>query len=149
MARIEIPRPEQPSQIWAIDFAHDSLSIGRKTRILPIIDTFTHECLTICVDTLIGGRSVTSIFNEVAFLRGLPQIFVVDHDPEFMSNDLDEWACARGVTLNFIRVGKPIENACIKSFIGQLWDECLNVNWFLSINHARQVIEKWRRDYNQ
>jgi putative transposase len=25
----------------------------------------------------------------------------------------------------------------------------LNVNWFRSIEHARQVIEEWRIDYNE
>jgi putative transposase len=28
-------------------------------------------------------------------------------------------------------------------------NECLNVHEFLSIDHARQVIEHWRQDYNE
>ncbi len=27
-------------------------------------------------------------------------------------------------------------------------DECLNDNWFLSLEHARKLIEEWRVDYN-
>ena len=30
-----------------------------------------------------------------------------------------------------------------------LRDECLNVNWFLSIDDAREKIERWRIDYNE
>ena len=40
------------------------------------------------------------------------------------------------------------ENALAESFIGQLRDECLNTNWFMNLKHARDVIEDWRRDYN-
>jgi putative transposase len=53
------------------------------------------------------------------------------------------------VKLNFIRPGKPIENAFAESFNGRLRDECLNTNWFLSIKHAREIIEDWRKDYNE
>ena len=27
--------------------------------------------------------------------------------------------------------------------------ECLNTNWFMSVRHAREIIESWRRDYNE
>ena len=51
--------------------------------------------------------------------------------------------------LDFIRPGKPIENAFIESFNGRLRDECLNVHQFVSIADAQTKIEAWRRDYNE
>ena len=51
--------------------------------------------------------------------------------------------------MSFIRTGKPVENAFAESFNGRLRDECLNINWFMSIKHAREVIESWRQDYNE
>jgi putative transposase len=72
----------------------------------------------------------------------------VDHGTEFPSKALDEWASRRGVALDFIRPGKPTENALIESFNGRLRDECLNVYSFLSIAHAQDLIDGWRRDYN-
>lgn len=30
-----------------------------------------------------------------------------------------------------------------------LWAECLNVNWFLSLEDAQEKIERWRQEYNQ
>ena len=51
--------------------------------------------------------------------------------------------------LDFIRPGKPVENAFIESFNGRLRDECLNVNQFASLEDAKEKIEAWRRDYNQ
>ena len=59
-----------------------------------------------------------------------------------------EWAYRRGVTLDFIRPGKPSENGFIESFNGKLRDECLNANQFLSLDDARSKIEAWRIDYN-
>jgi transposase InsO family protein len=33
--------------------------------------------------------------------------------------------------------------------MGRLRDECLNEHWFMSLAHARAVIETWRREYNE
>lgn len=54
-----------------------------------------------------------------------------------------------GVQLDFTRPGKPTDNGLCESFNGRLRDECLNVNEFVSIEHARQRIEAWRVDYNE
>jgi len=53
------------------------------------------------------------------------------------------------VKLNFIRPGKPIENAYAESFIGRLRDECLNENWFMNLKYTRDIIEDRKRDYNE
>ena len=51
--------------------------------------------------------------------------------------------------LDFIRPGKPEENAFIESFHGRVRDECLNVHQFASLAEAQTLIETWRLDYNQ
>jgi len=48
-----------------------------------------------------------------------------------------------------LSVSKPNQNAYIESFNGRLRDECLNEHWFANLVHARAVIERWRREYNQ
>ncbi|NCW51264.1 MAG: transposase, partial [Betaproteobacteria bacterium] len=35
------------------------------------------------------------------------------------------------------------------SFNGKFRDECLNEHWFKSLAHAREVINIWRKDYNE
>ncbi len=42
-----------------------------------------------------------------------------------------------------------MDNAMIESFNGSFRDECLNVNWFFSIEDVREKIEPWRQDYNE
>jgi transposase InsO family protein len=54
----------------------------------------------------------------------------------------------RGIILQCTRPGKPVENAYIESFNGRLRDECLNENWFATLDDARVTIERWRLDYN-
>ncbi|WP_407935130.1 integrase core domain-containing protein [Cupriavidus plantarum] len=43
--------------------------------------------------------------------------------------------------LSSIRPGKPVGNAYIESFSGRFRDECLNEHWFVSMRHARTLIE--------
>jgi len=68
---------------------------------------------------------------------------------EFVSRDLDLWAYANGVTLDFSRPGKPTDNAFIEAFNGRLRAECLNTHWFMSLEDAREKLEDWRRYYNE
>ena len=78
---------------------------------------------------------------------GLPKTIRVDNGPEFVSKELDLRAFMRGVALDFSRPGKPLDNAYIESSNG-FRSECLNANWFLSLDEARQKCEAWRRDYD-
>jgi len=42
-----------------------------------------------------------------------------------------------------------MRNAIIEAFNGRLRQECLNENWFLSLDDARQKVEAWRQEYNK
>lgn len=147
-ARMVIPAAERPNQHWSMDFVTDSLVTGRRFRALAIVDDYSRECPAIEVDTSLGGRRVVNVLERLGDIRGLPEVITVDNGPEFAGKALDEWAYRRGIKISFIRPGKPIENAFAESFNGRLRDECLNTNWFLSLKHAKDIIEDWRKDYN-
>jgi len=51
------------------------------------------------------------------------------------------WAHLRGVAMLLIEPGKPNQNPYNESFNGRFRDECLNEHWFISIHHAKVVIE--------
>lgn len=148
VARVDLPQAAKPNQRWSMDFMSDALSDGRKIKVLPIADDYTHKCHAIEVDTSINGRRVCEVLNRIAYKEGLPEVITIDNGPEFIGKALDSWAYQRGVHLRFIRPGKPVENAYIESFNGKFRDECLNEHWFTSPDRARQVIEAWRVDYN-
>jgi transposase InsO family protein len=67
----------------------------------------------------------------------VPKSIRIDQGPEFISRDLDLWACIRGVTQDFSRPDKPTDNAYIESFNGKFRAECIDQNWFLSLDDAR------------
>src|ERR1700738_623261 len=58
-----------------------------------------------------------------------------------------QWADENEVTLDFSRPGKPTDNPFIESF-NSFRDECLNVNWFLSVEHAKEKIDAFKHDLN-
>jgi putative transposase len=148
-ARVVLPPAQKPNERWSMDFVSDSLVTGRRFRALAIVDDFSRECPVIEVDTSLGGARVVQVLERLGESRGLPETITLDNGPEFTGRALDEWAYRKGIKLNHIRPGKPIENAYAESFNGRLRDECLNENWFLSLKHAREVIEAWRKDYNE
>jgi len=139
--------PTAPNQLWAMDFVSDSLSSGRKFRVLTVKDLFTHEALATFTDHSIPGIRVAEVLAAVSDLRSRPRAIVCDNGPEFISRALHEWA-ADQTELKFIQPGKPIQNAFIESFNGRLRDECLNQNWFRSLDEAKVTIERWRMEYN-
>jgi putative transposase len=131
-----------------MDFVSDSLATGRRFRTLNIKDLFTHEAVAIHVDFSIPGDRVAEILNSLKAKGKCPKSIIVDNGTEFTSKAMDVWAYQNGVELKFIQPGKPIQNAFIESFNDKFRSECLNLNWFESIFHAKEVIECWRIEYN-
>lgn len=95
------------------------------------------------------GTDVVATLDRWVGKHGSPRSITVDHGTEFTSKALEAWAWWRGVELDFTHPGKPTDNGHIESLNGRLRDECLTVNQFLSLRHAKEVIEAWRQDYNQ
>jgi len=125
----------------------DSLFNGHRFRSLTIVDNFSRECLSIDVGQHIKGEDIVGLVERIKSMRGTPNFIKVDNGPEFISKELDKLAYENKVTLDFSQPGKPTDNAYIESFNG-FRDECLNINWFLSLDDASERIEEWRRDYN-
>jgi putative transposase len=146
--RVPLPVPAKPNQQWSMDFIQDRLTNGRKIRTLTLVDIFTRECPALEVDTSLGGRRVVRVLERLAEVRGVPEAITIDNGSEFDGKPLDEWAFQRKVRLDFIRPGKPVENAFVESFNGKFRDECLNGNLFYTVDEARRIIEDWRIDYN-
>ena len=96
----------------------------------------------------IAGAVVAQQAGQVRYWKSVharPVHSILDHLYEGVGGSCPTFAGCQ----HFIRPGKPVENAFAESFNGRLRDECLNINWFMTIKHAREVIEIWRRDYNE
>jgi putative transposase len=80
---------------------------------------------------------------------GLPESITVENGSELCSRALESWAMSHEVQLCFIWPGRRVENGFIESFNGRLRDQCLNVEWFSSLDDARTKLAKFREHYNQ
>lgn len=152
--RSRAPRPVRetlggPNERWRLDFVSDTLSNGRTFRCLTVVDEFSREALAIQVAHSIPSLGVIEVLERLREERGLPPVIITDNGSEFTSRAFDAWAYARGVKIDYIQPGKPMQNGFIESFNGSLRDECLNLYWFLSLRDAREKIESWREDYNR
>lgn len=147
--RQPLTRPERADEVWSMDFVFDRAADGRVIKCLAIVDDATHEAVAIQPERAISGILVTRLLDELAVTRGLPKIIRTDNGKEFCGHAMLTWAHRQGVTLRLIEPGKPNQNAFIESFNGRFRDECLNEHWFLNLEHAKVIIETWRREYNE
>ena len=147
--RIVLPPPTLVNERWSMDFVTDNFINGRRFRTLTVIDNLSRECPLLEPGFSLTGKKVADALENLARVRGYPSTITVDNGPEFISKALDLWAYQNGVSLDFIRPGKPTENGFIESFNGKLRDECLNVNLFVSLADVKTKLEVWRKDYNE
>jgi putative transposase len=151
--RIAVPRqplaaPAAPNSRWSMDFVSDAFGSGRKFRCFTVVDDFTRESVALEVAHRFTGTEVGDALDRAIVVRGPPATIVCDNGPEFTSQALDQWAHGRGILLDFIAPGKPVQNAFIESFNGRLRDECLNESWFVSLRDAQRTIGAWQKEYN-
>lgn len=139
----------QPNQTWAMDFVHDQLAMGKKIRVLTVVDIFSKFSPVVDPRFSYRAEDVVMTLERVCGHLGYPRTIRVDQGSEFVSRDLDLWAYAKGVTLDFSRPGKPTDNAFIEAFNSKFRSECLNAHWFMSLDDARSKMEDWRRYYNE
>ena len=141
--------PQGPNQRWSLDFVSDTLTDGRRLRILAVVDDFSRECLCLVADTSLSGKRVARELDAVIAHRGKPLMVVSDNGTELTSLAILGWSSDRQVNWHYIAPGKPQQNAFVESFNGRLRDECLNETLFTSLAHARAVLLAWQRDYNE
>lgn len=149
MTRPETIKATRANESWSMDFMADQLFDDRKFRLLTLVDDFSRESLAVELDGRLSGERVVQILERVGRHRGLPEKIRVDNGSEFTGKVLDQWAYLNHVRLDFSRPGKPTDNGLIEAFNGRLRAECLNENWFMSIDDAREKVETWRRHYNE
>ena len=69
---------------------------------------------------------MVDLLDYIKSVRNTPKNIRCDNGPEFVAKVLDQWAYESKVRLDFF-----------------------NVNWFLSLEDARDKIEAWRMEYNE
>lgn len=141
-------RSERPNHVWSYDFVLDQTADGRRLKVLPIVDEFTRECLTIEVERSLTAEDVVSTLEYLFELRGEPEHIRSDNGPEFIAEAVRGWLARTGAGTLYIAPGSPWENAYSETFNSRLRDELLDREVFESLKEAKVLLEDYRLDYN-
>ncbi|MHA6847702.1 integrase core domain-containing protein, partial [Ralstonia syzygii] len=114
-----------------------------------VIDDFSREALAIEVDLNLPAARVIRTLERIAAWRGYPDKLRLDNGPEFIALALAEWAESRGITLDFIEPGRPMQNGFIERFNGSYRRGVLDMHVFRTLSEVREHTERWLADYNQ
>ena len=87
------------------------------------------------------AEHVVAVLNRLVGRRGAPRTLFANTGAEFTGHLVHPWAYRCRTQIDFLRPGKPIHNASIKTFNGSLRDERLNLHWLDTMAEARSVIE--------
>ena len=127
----------------------DSLASGQRFRLLTLVDNMSRESPAIEVDRSLTGQRVVAVLER----RRSPAYGCRRSSRSTMarSSPLKRSTPGRiGVASSWRSVApaRRPTNPFIEAFNGRLDEECLDQQWFFSLEEARNCLEEWRRDYN-
>jgi len=137
------------NECWSADFMSDALWDGRRFRTFNVVDDFNREALAIVVDFSLTAERVVRELERIAAVRGYPLKLRTDNGPEFIALALADWAEQHGVTLEFIKPGKPMQNGFIERFNRSYREAVLDMFVFQTLNEVREQTETWLHEYNE
>ncbi len=153
--------PRAANDRWSLDFISDSLTDGRRLRVLAVVDGCTRECLALVADTSLSGARVVRELDTVIARRGRPGTIVSDNGTEFASTATLSWCQRTDIAWHYIAPGKPMQNRRrlsrtdgvrllhIESFNGRFRDAFLNEVLFSTLTDARTQTAAWKEDSNR
>ena len=137
------------NECWSADFMSDALWCGHRFRTFNVVDDFNRELLAIEIDFNLPAARVVRTLERIAAGRGYPLKLRLDNGPELISVKLAEWAEQHGVTLEFIKPGRPMQNGFIERFNRSYREAVLDMFVFQNLDEVREQTEKWLKEYNE
>lgn len=141
-------RAEHKDHVWSYDFVMDLTEEGGRLKMMPVVDEYTRECLSIDVERSITSEDVLETLASLFRRRGEPIFIRSDNGPEFVAKAIKQWLEAAGVRTLYIEPGSPWENAYSETFISRFSDEVLKREVFADLLEAKVLIEDYRGHYN-
>lgn len=65
-------RAEHKDHVWSYDFVMDLTEEGRRLKMMPVVDEYTRECLSIDVERSITAEDVVATLTSLFLSRGEP-----------------------------------------------------------------------------
>lgn len=143
-----IIKPATKNEEWAIDFMSDVLSNDKKIRTLNVIDHYHRYCLGINIRHNYPAIRVIETLERLIHEYGAPKKIRTDNGPEFTAKLFQKWLKERNIEWSNIPKARPDQNAIIERFNRTYREDILDANLLRSIEHAQQVTDAWRYDYN-
>jgi putative transposase len=140
--------PEAPNATWSMDFMHDQLTDGRTFRLFNVLDDFNREGLGIEADFSLRALRVIRALDQIIEWRGKPGRLRCDNGPEFISQELEQWADRHGIQLEFIQPGNPQQNAYVERYNRTVRYSWLSQYQFESIQEVQDYATRWLWFYN-
>lgn len=140
--------PENTNETWSMDFMHDTLSCGRKVRLLNIIDDYNREAIAVHAAYSHSGTTVMHTLQNIFKERSKPKEIRCDNGPEFISQALCDYCKTEGIHIKYIQPGKPTQNAYIERFNRTFREDVLDAYLFDNLQQLSQLAWNWMEDYN-
>jgi len=140
--------PTAKNEEWAMDFMSDVLSNDKKIRTLNVIDHYHRYCIGIHVRHNYPAIRVIETMERLIEEYGTPKRIRTDNGPEFTSKKFQKWLKERNIIWSSIPKARPDQNAIIERFNRTYREDILDANLLHSIEHAQQITNDWRHDYN-
>ena len=141
-------RAEYKDHVWTYDFVIDRTEDARTLKMMPVVDEYTRECLTLEVERSITAKEVVKTLATLFAHRGEPAFIRSDNGPEFIAKAVKRWLEVSGVQTLYIEPGSPWENAYSETFNSRFGDELLKREVFSSLLEAKVLVEEYRNYYN-
>ncbi len=141
-------RAEYKDHVWSYDFVMDETENGRRLKMMPVVDEYSRECLSVEVERYITAEGVVATLARLFRQRAEPTFIRSDNGPEFIAKAVKGWLEVSGVKTLYIEPGSPWENAYSETFISRFGDELLKREVFTSLLEAKVLVEDYRRHYN-
>ena len=131
-SRVPQPRPTTRNERWCMDFTHD----GWRFRTLNVLDIFSRECLAVFSLPTFSAQDVADVLGAIIGRRDKPLSITCDNGSEFTARVLDAWAYRRGVAIDVIDPGRPVQNGFVESFPNRLSDELLKIGQLAGVQKS-------------
>jgi len=140
--------PSTLNECWSMDFMSDTLTDGRKLRVLNIIDDCNREALAVQSGLSYPARALVETLNNLKEEVGVPKYIRCDNGPEFISKTFVNWCEKNYIEIKYIQPGKPMQNGYIERFNRFYREDILDAYYFKDIYQLQKLSDHWRKDYN-
>ena len=121
---------------------------GRRLKMMPVVDEYTRECLSIEVERSITAEDVVATLASLFGQQGRAGLHPLGQRPRVRRQSRQALAGGLRGQDPLHRAGIPWENAYSETFISRFSDELLKREVFADLLEAKVLVEDYRDHYN-